>query len=204
MLACRLRAADIMATAARAVFVLFLLLGSAGAASAEPEEGCESKPFEPSQASRPTGIGADAGLGSAIGFAGLTVTRVFLDCFRIELGGGFGYSGWQLSLMPKIAVDMAHGKHYLVIGAGVSVAFPTRTEAFGTTATGHPVWLNVDGLGYEVRNQDGFSFAAAIGVTRGLGGGTVCRYVECSAPDDMGDVAGVWSFQTRIQFAYWF
>jgi len=199
-----LATADLVPGAAR-VLAFTLLLASTGAARAETKEDCESNPRAPwSQASRPTGIGADMGIGSAVGFAGLTVTRVFLDCVRIELGGGFGYSGWQLSLMPKLALDLAHGKHYLVIGAGASVAFPTRTEAFGTTATGHPIWLNVDALGYEVRNQDGFSFAAAIGVTRGLGGGQVCRYVECSAPDDMGDVEGIWSFQTRIQFAYWF
>jgi hypothetical protein len=46
--------------------------------------------------------------------------------------------------MPKLAFDMAHGIHYLVIGAGVSVAFPTKTARFGPTATGHPVWLNVE------------------------------------------------------------
>ena len=196
---------DGMATAARAFLVLALLLASAGAArAAETIEGCESKPLAPSsQTSRPTGIGADVGLASAVGFAGLTITRAFLECFRIELGGGIGYSGWQLSLMPKLAFDLAHGVHYLLIGAGVSVAFPTQTDSFAV-ATGHPVWLNVDALGYEVREAHGFSFAFAIGVTRGLGGGQICRYVECSSPSDMGDVAGVWSLQTRLQVAYWF
>lgn len=195
-----------MATAPRAFLVLALLRAFAGAARAETKDECESKPFAPwSQTSRPTGIGADLGLASAVGFTGLTITRAFLECFRVELGGGVGYSGWQLSLMPKVAVDLAHGIHYLVIGVGVSVAFPTQTALFGpVVATGHPVWLNVDALGYEVRDANGFSFAFAIGVTRGLGGGQVCRYVECSSPSDMGDVNGVWSPHTRMQFAYWF
>jgi len=194
-----------MATAARAFLVLALLLASAGAARAvETVEGCESKPLGPfSQTSRPTGIGADVGLASAVGFAGLTVTRAFAQCYRIELGGGIGATGWQLSLMPKLAFDLAHGSHYLVIGAGVSVTFPTQTDGFAV-ATGHPVWLNVDALGYEIRDSFGLSLAFAIGVTRGLGGGQVCRYVECSSPDDRGDVAGVWTPQTRIQVAYWF
>lgn len=195
-----------MAAAARAFLVLALLLASAGAArAAETTEGCESKPLAPtSQTSRPTGIGADVGLGSAVGFAGLTITRAFVECFRIELGGGIGYTGWQLSLMPKLAFDLAHGVHYLVIGAGVSVTFPFQTAVFAAPATGHPVWLNVDALGYEIRDQSGLSIAFAVGVTKGLGGGQVCRYVECSGPSDMGDVEGVWYFQTRIQVAYWF
>jgi hypothetical protein len=201
-----LRPADGMVTAARAVLVLALLLASAGAASAaETIEGCESKPLGPfSQTSRPTGIGADVGLASAVGFAGLTVTRAFAECFRIELGGGIGFSGWQLSLMPKLAFDLAHGVHYLVIGAGVSVAFP-KPESLASVATGHPVWLNVDALGYEVRDQYGLSLAFAIGVTRGLGGGQVCQYVvECNPAEDLEDVSDYWNFQTRIQVAYWF
>ena len=194
-----------MVTAARAFLGLALLLASAGAArAAETMDGCESKPLAPtSQTSRPTGIGADIGVGSAVGFAGLTITRAFAECFRIELGGGIGYSGWQLSLMPKLAFDLAHGVHYLVIGAGVSVAFP-KPETFGP-ATGHPVWLNVDALGYEIRDQYGLSIAFAIGVTKGLGGGQVCQYVvECNPAEDLADVEDYWNFQTRIQVAYWF
>jgi hypothetical protein len=199
-----LRPVDGMARAARAFVILALLLASAGAGRAETQESCETKPLAPSsQTSRPTGIGADVGLGSAVGFAGLTITRAFLECFRIELGGGIGSSGWQLSLMPKLAFDLAHGVHYLMIGVGVSVAFP-RPETFGP-ATGHPVWLNVDALGYEIRDQSGLSIAFAIGVTKGLGGGQVCQYVvECNPAEDLGDVRDYWNFQTRIQVAYWF
>ena len=205
-LACRLRRTDGMVTAARAFLVLALLLASAGAARAdETIGGCESKPLAPTaQTSRPTGIGVDVGLASAVGFAGLTVTRAFAECFRIELGGGIGFSGWQLSLMPKLAFDLAHGVHYLVIGAGVSVTFP-RSDTLDAVATGHPVWLNIDGLGYEIRDQYGLSLAFAIGVTKGLGGGQVCQYVvECNPAEDLGPVEDYWNFQTRIQVAYWF
>jgi hypothetical protein len=39
---------------------------------------------------------------------------------RVELGAGLGFSGWQLSVMPKLVVGGP--RDYFVSGVGVSLA----------------------------------------------------------------------------------
>ena len=114
-----------------------------------------------------TAIGADVGFASPVGFAGVTVTREVLDHARLEIGGGWGYSGWQLSLMPK--VSLGNSRDWFVAGAGVSVSWPTDPRY----AAGHPVWLNVDVGGGEHRFASGLAVSGSVGFTGGLGGGEI-------------------------------
>jgi hypothetical protein len=146
-----------------------------------------------------TAIGLDAGVASAVGFLGVTLVRAFGEYVQIELGTGIGYSGYQFSLMPKVV--FGYPRNHFVAGVGLSVADPTNSS----NATGHPVWLNVDAAGYELVSNYGFAFLIAAGVTRGLGGGSLCTAIEgCQPEDKLTDVATLWSPQFRVVYAYWF
>jgi hypothetical protein len=52
-----------------------------------------------------TAIGLDLGVGSAIGFAGITLARALGEYAQIELGTGIGFSGYQFSVMPKLVLS---------------------------------------------------------------------------------------------------
>jgi hypothetical protein len=119
----------------------------------------------------------------------------------MELGVGYGLSGWQLSVMPLLTGDHGRGVHLFVMGLGLSISFPDHPEL----VTGNPVWLNLDLIGYEHRFASGLSVGFALGATIGLWGGRVCPYIDGScAQDELEDVRGHWSPQTRLKIAYWF
>jgi hypothetical protein len=137
--------------------------------------------------SRRTGIGVDVGIGSAIGFAGVTVTEAFGRSGRLEVGAGYGYSGYQLSFMAKIVQGGSHD--HFVAGVGVSVALPSDTPL----ASGHPVWLNIDTIGYEHLFDMGIALSAALGVSGGLGGGAICFPPDGCEPQFLNSVTEYWS-----------
>src|SRR2546423_1822090 len=56
---------------------------------------------------RQTAVGADLGFASAVGMAGVTLTREILDHARVEVGGGYGYSGTQRKSNNAFAVQRA-------------------------------------------------------------------------------------------------
>lgn len=145
-----------------------------------------------------TGVGLNVGLASAVGFGGVTVTRSFFEHVRLEIGGGLGYSGWQLSLMPKLVLGT--GRVRFVAGAGVAVAWPADSRV----AAGHPVWLNVDLLGMEFRFDSGFAIFNSVGITGGLGGGELCVPADGCEPQFLRNVDHYWSPQARVGVAYWF
>ena len=137
-----------------------------------------------------------AGLGSAVGYLGVTYAYEPLDLLQFEVGTGLGHSGMQLSAMPKLIV--CDGSNCFVSGAGVSLAIPTSSAA-----SGFPTWLNVDALGYEYRSAAGPSFSCAIGVGAGLGGGHSCTgFVDCGDPTP--NVQGRWFLQTRMGVGIWY
>ena len=144
-----------------------------------------------------TGIGVDIGIGSALGLAGVTVTEAFGRFARLEVGAGYGWSGYQLSLMPKVVLGEPHD--HFVAGIGVSVALPDNA----LFASGHPVWLNIDAIGYEHRFDTGIALSAALGVTGGLGGGAICFPDGCE-PQFLNSVTEYWFPQGRVGVAYWF
>jgi hypothetical protein len=143
-------------------------------------------------------IGLDVGFASAVGAAGFTFTQAFGEAFRLEAGIGAGFSGTQLSLMPKLVLGGARDHFVTGIGVGYTITPTDLTE-------GNPVWLNVDALGYEHLFQNGLAFSFAVGVTRGLGGGRTCL-ILCSEDDGDGkeDVRQLMGPQGRVGIAYWF
>jgi hypothetical protein len=150
-------------------------------------------------APRPNTIRLDAGIGSAVGFLGITLTRTLESSLEIEAGVGTGFSGTQLSLMPKIVLG---GREvHFVSGVGVSIASPTNS----LHSTGHPIWLNVDAVGIELVSSYGLTFLASAGITRGLGGGGICTSIDgCEPEEKLSSVAGVWSPQLRAGWGYTF
>ena len=150
---------------------------------------------------RPTGIALNGGIASAVGLGGLTVTREVGRCVRIELGVGYGFTGWQLSVMPQLTGDHGRGVHFFVMGVGLSISFPDQPYE----VTGNPVWLNLDLIGYERRFASGLSLGFVLGATIGLGGGRLCASIEAGCGEEQfHDVRGVWSPQTRLKIGYWF
>src|SRR5204862_6961926 len=120
---------------------------------------------------------------------------------QVEVGTGVGGSGVQLSFMPKLTIGNCHD--HFVLGAGVSVAVPLN----GASATGHPIWLNVDAAGYEHMSRHGFAFLIAAGFKAGLGGGKVCDYgnnAGCDESTQLTDATNVWIPQFRIGLGHGF
>src|SRR5262245_11589098 len=77
----------------------------------------------------------DGGFASALGLGGLAYTYAATPSALIEVGAGLGFSGLQLSVMPKLSVGSERNR--FVAGAGVSVGLPVglfRLGPFGETA----------------------------------------------------------------------
>src|SRR5947208_104144 len=103
-----------MRTSGRTVTVVGVALGLVvGPASlrAEGLSGLEEQP--------PPGTAVDFnfGIGSAVGFAGVTLVLACGDHAQIELGTGLGRSGVQLSFMPKLVLGSRYD--HFVTGAGL-------------------------------------------------------------------------------------
>jgi hypothetical protein len=169
-----------------------VMLGPSGRSLADPVPAMVATPPPPR-----TGIGVDVGIGSALGLAGVRVTEAFGRFARLEIGAGYGWSGYQLSLMPKIVIGEAHD--HFVAGLGVSVALPDNA----LFASGHPVWLNVDAIGYEHLFDTGIALSAALGLSGGLGGGAIC-FPDACEPQFLQSVTEYWLPQGRVGVAYWF
>jgi hypothetical protein len=146
-------------------------------------------------------VRGDVGVGSAIGAVGAALVLRAARYVQVEIGTGLGGSGVQLSFMPKLTIG--DPQDHFVFGAGVSVAFPWQ----GTSATGHPVWLNLDAVGYEHMSRRGFAFLAAAGLTGGVGGGRACDFRHNAICDDatqLTNVSNLWAPQFRLGFGHAF
>src|SRR5262245_26479441 len=96
----------------RGPFLLLTLLVLLGARSAAAQEA--TPPIAHHR------LGVDLGLGSAVGVAGVDYQFAPLDWVRLEGGVGWGPTGTQLSLMPKIA--LGSGTCAFTAGFGASLA----------------------------------------------------------------------------------
>jgi hypothetical protein len=130
---------------------------------------------------RQHGVFANLGVFSAVGFGGLTYAYAVSENWAVEAGLGLGLTGVQLSLMPKLAFGR---NHRFVVGLGPSVG--SMLDGQNTTS----LWLNGD-VGYEFRDDNGFSVSFVGGFTKGIAG---CIAKECRPdgivwPDDGGSKA---------------
>jgi len=185
-------------TVALASTLLVAAQAAARAEIADAEQSVAAVAVQPAPAvSRAHAIGVDVGFASAVGAFGLTFTQAFGEAFRLEAGVGVGFSGIQVSLMPKLVLG-SPSDHFV---SGVGIAYTFAVD--GTVTDGNPVWLNIDALGYEHRFANGLAFSFALGITRGLGGGRFC-VIECDGDADKSDVRRMAGPQARMGLAYWF
>lgn len=150
------------------------------------------------------------GVGSAVGFGGVSYGIAPRDWFLIEAGVGYGATGLQLSTMSKLTLGGDHDR--LVSGLGLSVGILPNYAWF--QARGATLWLNVDAVGYEHRFSGGLSIGAALGVAVGLAGGghfnssDICPAIHCNRGSGEYDHQVEWAGsvfpQARIQAGYWF
>lgn len=148
-----------------------------------------------------TRLMGNLGIGSAVGEMGGTFTYAATPHSQIEMGAGIGYTGFQLSVMPKLSVGSR--SHRFVLGMGPSVGIDPANNPDHTYVS---YWLNSE-VGYEYRSASGFSFLIAAGLTYGLGG----EYRWQCPFDCDGDTAGYSRSpagtrlpQGRIAFGRWF
>jgi len=138
-----------------APLLLFALLG---VPAAEPLSG--STEIAPStEPRRLHQLRADGGFASALGLAGISYTLSPTQLLGIEAGAGYGFSGFQISLMPRLT--LGH-RHRFVMGAGLSLSTGSRI------LDGLVTWANLDAAGYEYESDDGFVFTIRAGLTHPL------------------------------------
>lgn len=141
---------------------------------------------------RDNALRLDVGFVSAVGEAGVTYTRSLTHMVQLEAGVGWGVSGVQLSLMPKLSVGAAH--HRYVGGVGLAAAVRLTPDTDESPVLG---WLNADVLGYEYRSARGFTLLVAIGLSVGIAG-------HYRWEDSREEVAGMVMPQGRIGVGYSF
>jgi hypothetical protein len=141
---------------ARRRFLLLPLLVQLGAGSAAAQEA--PQPIAHHR------VGVDLGLASAVGAAGVDYQFAPLRWVRLEGGVGWGATGTQFSLMPKIALGSGTCAFIAGFGASVAVGGQQAEPGHGPNPDVIP-WLNLDVPGIECRSRSGFSFQATFGLT---------------------------------------
>jgi hypothetical protein len=124
-------------------------------------------------------VALDVGVASAVGEVGVTYAFRVLTALEVEVGLGWGYSGAQASVMPKLSFGTS--AHRVTTGAGLA-----NTFAASAITRGNPTWLNVDVLGYEYRSPGHLFLSAAAGFFWGVSGGTVCTG-DCEGGNQHGE-----------------
>jgi hypothetical protein len=143
-------------------------------------------------------IGGDMGIASALGSAGVDYQFAPAPWLRLEGAIGYGPTGFQLSVMPKLALGGARCAFTMGFGPSLAIGGQQATEGHGPNPTVIP-WLNLDVPGLECRSRGGFSFQATLGLTMPLAD----FHYDVA---DLGDTvrAGEILPQGRVGFGWWF
>src|SRR5262245_6246518 len=108
-------------------------------------------------------VAGSAGIASPVGILGANVAFSPQSWLVLEAGTGFGYTGWQLSVMPKISLGSERNR--FMAGVGVSLA-PHFEDDHGHSYS--IPWLNVDLAGWEHRFPTNWSLGLSFGTTTAL------------------------------------
>jgi hypothetical protein len=112
-------------------------------------------------------LGADLGMASALGMAGVDYQFAPLHWLRLEGAAGWGITGAQVSMMPKVA--LGSGDCAFTAGFGPSLAIGgAPVEPGHGPHPGAIPWLNLDVPGIECRARSGFSVQVTLGLTMPL------------------------------------
>lgn len=112
-------------------------------------------------------IGLDFGFASAVGIIGVVYQVAPAPWLRFEGGVGWGPTGAQFSLMPKLGLAYSICTFTAGFGASLAVGGHPGKSGHGPSPDRVP-WLNLDLPGIECRVRSGFSFQATVGVTMPL------------------------------------
>jgi hypothetical protein len=132
------------------------------------------------------------GVGSPVGALGISYTYLPIRQIEIEMGGGIGFTGYQVSAMPKLSL----GDHdRLVLGLGPSLSIDASDQS-QQSYVGY--WLNGE-IGYRHSTAAGLSVLAAVGVGYGLGGSVhaLCPG-DCDSRAASESAAGRWVPEARV------
>ncbi len=139
------------------------------------------------------------GLGSPVGAVGLSYTYAPIRQLQIEAGGGLGFSGYQLSAMPKLVVGRASDR--LVLGIGPSMSIDT---ARGSNQTDVGYWMNGE-IGYQHDTGSGLAVLVAVGMSYGVAGTMHSFCAEnCPGSPPPKSIAGEVLPGFRIAIGRWF
>lgn len=122
---------------------------------------------DPTRATHPFSITANASFGGPTGFVGLGLGYYMTPHWQLEAGIGLGVTGYQVALMGRYALALgASGEHAWLFGLGPSMAL--RSDATWLADIEHTpdvtvrrahvyttAWLNAE-LGWEGRFRLGF------------------------------------------------
>jgi hypothetical protein len=132
------------------------------------------------------------GFGSPVGALGLSYIYLPVRQAELEIGGGIGFTGYQISAMPKLSLGR---NDRLLIGLGPSVSIDTSDQP-KQSCVGY--WLNGE-IGYRHSTPAGLSVLAAVGVGYGLSGTIHTRCGgDCGSSVSDESVAGRWVPEARI------
>lgn len=117
-----------------------------------------------------TEVLGNLGLGSPVGYAGVTAAASLSDRLQLEGGVGCGHSGLQLSLMPRLV--LVPGREVqLVFGLGPSLSVRPGLDASLFSSeyhhTGLGLWLQGE-LGLRIQGPTGLTVLIASGLSAGL------------------------------------
>ena len=147
----------------------------------------------------PNAFHANVGLASAVGVVGITYERDLAPVLQLELGLGFGFTGAQFSLMPKLLFGDPRARWVTGLGLSVSVPGAERYTDSTTPATRPHVvtpWLNIDAIGFEKTTDHGTDFLIAAGVAVCLAHGQY-KVFDDGSP---GELFGLTVPQLRVAF----
>jgi hypothetical protein len=150
------------------------------------------------EAARKNLLQGNLGLGSPVGALGLSYTYAPIRQVQIEAGGGLGFSGYQLSAMPKLVFGRAGDR--LVLGIGPSLSIDTASDS-KQTDVGY--WMNGE-IGYQHDTGSGLTVLAAVGIGYGMTGTMHSSCAENCPGNPSRSIAGDVMPELRIAIGRWF
>ena len=178
----------------RAAIVRLLLV----AAPAHAADEAARAPGEGPHEQRRFSVAEVAGFGSPVGIMGLTVDYAVAFPWGVELGGGLGASGYQLSArarrvwlpgpLRKFAWFVAGGPSVGALSKLLGTQVPHRDDQeIGDSDVYFTTWLNA-GVGLEMRWDVGFLLRSELGAALRLytNADDLCRGVD-GHPDTAGE-----------------
>lgn len=153
-----------------------VLIAASAWAPARADDGGEIVP--PAVATARNEARLDFGLGSPVGFIGVSYSReIFewlqgqsanVDGISLEPGVGLGFSGVQVSTLAKLI--LGGWRHHLLLGIGPSVAFEGEGKQYANEQPPGRIYFLNGEISYEYRTDFHLAFSLGVGTSLVLPG----------------------------------